>query len=316
VTVTGENMGKTIFSKVLWVGGARASTVGLGVMLAVILVLASATAFPTPAVAVHGPPHPPTANSLTQQVAEDEALSPGGPPYTIKVDTSWQLRNVGPLDCKPGTVRQQLWQYTTGTGGPPYELVWQSTEDRERYSVRQRLQTSNSEPFAKYWYIHNAYCENPRGDNVVGSTIGAPFALHVFEDDPGFHPLAPLVLRYAGDWITRPSHYATGGTTHEARQVGAAATVAYDGIAAAWVTTLDEDHDVQASVMWDTCSGTFGCPATRYTGDEFGDARVVKWSNSWNEISYNSRHWVKVISDESRRVDVDAFVLVVRRPLQ
>jgi hypothetical protein len=126
-------MGKMIFSKVLSVGGARTSTVGLGVMLAVILLgLAAAIAFPTPAVAVHGPPHPPTATALNQQVAEDEALSSGGPPYRIEVDTFWQLRDDGPLNCKPGTVKQELWRDTRGgTGAHPYALIWQSTEDRD-----------------------------------------------------------------------------------------------------------------------------------------------------------------------------------------
>jgi hypothetical protein len=67
-------MRKTIFSKGLRVGGARISTVGLGVLLGVILGLAATTAFPTPTVAQA----PPTADSLTQRVAEDEALSWGG----------------------------------------------------------------------------------------------------------------------------------------------------------------------------------------------------------------------------------------------
>jgi hypothetical protein len=60
-------MRKTIFSKGLRVGGARISTVGLGVLLGVILGLAATTAFPTPTVAQA----PPTADSLTQRVAED-----------------------------------------------------------------------------------------------------------------------------------------------------------------------------------------------------------------------------------------------------
>jgi hypothetical protein len=177
--------------------------------------------------------------------------------------------------------------------------------------VRQGLQAPDREPFPTYHYIHLARCQNPSGDMVTGATSGVPFSLYVIED--------PWVyFTYAGDWITRPSRYATGGTTHEARQVGATANLSYPGIAAAWVTTLDEDKDVQASVMWDTCIVTFACPDTVNTGDEFGDARVVKWSSSWTGWygnSYNRAHTVQVTSHESRLVDVDAFVLVrERRP--
>jgi hypothetical protein len=206
----------------------------------------------------------------------------------------------------PGTLRQQLWRDIRGSGARPVEKVWESTEDQDSYRVRQWLQTS-ADPPTTYWYFHTATCQQPSGQMVTGATYGVPFSLHVIED-PWVH------FTYSGVWIQRAG--GTGGTTHEARQVGATATFRAGGIAAAWVTTVDEkDYPIWARVMWDGCSWP-ACPRWIDTGsDPFGDARVVKWSSSWNENSYGRYQTVQVISEESRRVDVDAFVLVVpRRP--
>jgi hypothetical protein len=75
------------------------------------------------------------------------------------------------------------------------------------------------------------------------------------------------------------------------------------------VTTVDEkDYPIWARVMCD------GAPCgTVNTGEhEFGEVRAVKWSSAWSSESSNRRHTVEVISDESRLVDVDAFIVVHR----
>jgi len=296
-----ENMHKTIFSKVSRVvGGARVSTVGLGVMLAVILLgLTVVTAFPTPALANHGP----RATQFKHKIIEGESLSSGPPPYTVGVETSWTLQNL--VGCTPGTLQQKL-ERQDNDG--PFQVVWQGTEtgSGDKDQVRDLLQASMAgASITTYRYRHTGTCLGPTGDTRRHITIGPTFYLSVTEDQR-----TPVTeIDYTGTWIQRAG--GTGGTTHEARQVGATATSRnHWGIAAAWVTTVDEKpYPIEARIECDYPE----CPATRDTGsDPFGDDSVVKWSSSWNTSSNNSHHDVTVISEENRRVDVDAFVVVIR----
>jgi len=214
------------------------------------------------------------------------------------------------VGCTPGTLQQKL-ERQDNDG--PFQVVWQGTEtgSGDKDQVRDLLQASMAgASITTYRYRHTGTCLGPTGDTRRHITIGPTFYLSVTEDQR-----TPVTeIDYTGTWIQRAG--GTGGTTHEARQVGATATFRAGGIAAAWVTTVDEkDYPIWARVMWDGCSWP-ACPRWIDTGsDPFGDARVVKWSSSWNENSYGRYQTVQVISEESRRVDVDAFVLVVpRRP--
>jgi subtilisin family serine protease len=246
------------------------------------------------------PSQGPIAYSLMHRVADD-TLSSGGPPYDVSVVTSWVLGDweIGRA-CHSGTV-QQILELQVGNG--PFQVTWQGTEPTGDLDlVTRTLRTDTT-----YRFRHTATCQSPSGNTpsgntVTGVTYGVRFSLRVIEDN------SPAI-NYVGTWVPRTSASATGGTTHEARQVGATASHTYDGIAAAWVTTVDEKpYPIQARVMCD------GVPCgTVNTGEhEFGEERAVKWSSTWSSESSNRRHTVEVISDESRLVDVDAFIAVHR----
>jgi subtilisin family serine protease len=241
------------------------------------------------------PSQGPIAYSLMHRVADD-TLSSGAPPYDVSIDTFWVLRDweIGKA-CQSGTVQQKL-ELQVGNG--PFQVTWQGTEPTGDLDlVTQGLQTDTT-----YRYRHTTTCQSPSGNTVTGVTHGVRFSLRVIEDN------SPAI-NYVGTWVPRISVRATGGTTHEANQVGATASHTYDGIAAAWVTTVDEkDYPIQARVM---CDGA-PCGTVNTGENEFGEERAVKWSYIWSSQSSNGRHTVEVISDESRLVDVDAFIIVRR----
>jgi hypothetical protein len=97
----------------------------------------------------------------------------------------------------------------------------------------------------------------------------------------------------------------------------------------AWVTTVDEkSYPIEAKVTsTPQCDTTIqrpeACPSTVSTGEhDFGEERVVKWSLGWSnyqrgfnprQIGENRPHTVEITSLEDRRVDVDAFVIAIRR---
>jgi hypothetical protein len=64
------------------------------------------------------------------------------------------------------------------------------------------------------------------------------------------------------------------------------------------------------------------CPKTVNTGEhDFGEERVVRWSLGWSnyqrgsnpeQIGENRPHTVEITSEEPR-IDVDAFVIAIRR---
>jgi hypothetical protein len=348
-----ENMVKTVFSK-----GARVSTVGLGVMLAVILLgLAAATAFPTPAGAFHQGIGGPRTDYFMQEIAVDgcrelasenldepcRTLDPSTPPYRVKVSTAWPPLAVSNR-CEPGTVRQKL-EREVDNG--PYTLVWEGPylppEEQEKFWVRDALLTSPPEgPDTTYLYRHTATCQNASGHTLRGVATTSPrFSLHVLQDDFA-HPFLPLVLRYGGNWVTDHDPRATGGTTHEAKEVGATATLRITALGVAWVTTVDEKpYEIQALVSSrPECDPTTqrpeACPPVKKdpndpnkllpnvnTGEhDFGEHRVVKWSKGWSnyqrgfnpeQIGENRLHTVEITSKEDSRVDVDAFVIALRR---
>jgi hypothetical protein len=343
-----KDMHKTIFSKVLCVGGARASTVGLGVLLAVMLVLAAATAFPTPAGAVHlGDRGGPTAGYFNQEIAVDGCrelaredidepcvtVDPSEPPYTVEVDTSWFLsRWDDPDRCKPGTTRQIL---ARQVDNGPFVVVWEGTEPAPRgtasgtNTVRNGLQTSSlfpEVPPTTYRYRHTATCENPAGHRVQGPPTFSPaFWLHVLDNDA---EITPLVLQYGGNWLPLHRTRAIGGTTHEAKEGGATATLRITALGVAWVTTVDEkSYPIEARVSSQPeCDVSVqrleACPRTVNTGEhDFGEERVVRWSLGWSnyqrgfnpkQIGENRPLKVEITSEE-RRIDVDAFVIAIRQ---
>jgi hypothetical protein len=334
-----ENMVKTVFSK-----GARVSTVGLGVILAVILLgLAAATAFPRPAGAVHQGFGGPSTAYFNQEIAVDgcrelaqedihepcRTLSPSTPPYRVYVSTAWTPLTVSSA-CKPGTVQQKLERQADND---PYTLVWEgpylSPEEQYKLWVRDALLTSPPEgPNTTYLYRHTATCENASGHTLKGRATPSPrFSLHVLEND---FPLAPLFLQYGGNWVTDSTHGATGGTTHEAKEVGATATLRITALGVAWVTTVDEkSYPIEAKVTsTPQCDVTIqrpeACRTTVNTGEhDFGRERVVQWSLGWSnyqnrvnnpkQIGENRPHTVEITSSEDRLVDVDAFVIAIRR---
>ena len=255
---------------------------------------------------------------------------------TVAVETSWSLMKWKDR-CKPGTVQQKLWRQVDNG---PEEVIWEGKEPASDSnvgraavgsdSVLNRVKTSPWEgPPTTYRYIHTASCETPGGRTIHGFPLYSPrFSLYVFEDDLSVHWWAPIFLRYDGNWVM---HGASGGdTTHEAKEVGATATLRIDALGVAWVTTVDEkSYPIEARVSSQPqCDISIqrheACPETVNTGEhDFGEDRVVKWSIGWSNyqqsgvnprrIGENRPHVVEITSEEDSRVDVDAFVIAYRQ---
>jgi len=280
-------MHKTIFSKI-----------GLGVILAVILGLAAASASPTPAVAQGGVV---SAMGVWNQVESGGPTashgqvwepSSAGRPYRVPVKTFWDLQNQE--DCispAQGKLERQ-------DGNGPWQLVWAGTSFGHPY-IRQLLDTDKS-----YRYRLTVSCMKAHG--VESSvTNGVRFSMHVIEDDKP----PPKGITYNGQWVVSRFGPVSGDSTHVAKQVEASATITYDGIAAAWVTTRDAEDTVRARVA---CERVL-C-ATIDTSSPTREYRRVIWSDAWNTWSSQKVHRVQVIADDPfGHVDVDAFVLVSER---
>jgi hypothetical protein len=292
VELRSQNMVKRIISKGLGLGGARIFTVGLGVTLAVILGLAAATASPTPAVAqggvvsAHGVWNRVNTEGPTRiQVGEP---SSAGRPYRVPVQTFFPLENHENCISPP----QQKLERRAGNG--PWQLVWAETTFNTPF-IRQLLDTDKS-----YRYRFTVSCSKANG--VESSvTNGVRFSMHVIEDDKP----PPTGITYNGHWVVSRFGSPSGDSTHVAKQVEASATISYDGIAAAWVTTLNGESPVPARVA---CEGVL-C-ASIDTSNPTPEYRRVYWSDTWNTWSTQKAHRVQVIADDPNDVDVDAFIII------
>jgi hypothetical protein len=295
VELRSQNMVKRIISKGLGLGEARIFTIGLGVMLAVILGLAAATASPTPAVAQGGVV---SAMGVWNRVESGGPTashgkvwdpSSAGQPYRVPVQTFWDLQNQENCTSPP----HQKLERQDGNG--QWQLVWAGSGPAPY--IRQLLETDKS-----YRYRHTVSCMKAQGPES-SVTNGVRFSMHVIEDDKP----PPKGITYNGQWVVSRFGLFSGNSTHVAKQVEASATITYDGIAAAWVTTLDAEDTVRARVA---CERVL-CASldTSYPTREY---RRVAWSDSWNTNyrSTNKGHRVQVIADDPYgHVDVDAFII-------
>jgi hypothetical protein len=293
---------------------ARACTVGLGIMLAVILALAAATTSPTPAVAqgrIEGsiPPQQAQGGTLgihiwhrVEHLSQLGDPSQAGQPYSVRVATYWALQNF--QDCiSPPVQRLERQQGYFGPGDyGPWELVWEGTTPSGLRVVQETLQTDK-----RYRYRVSTACykRDDSGNLRVEFTFtdGVPFWMSVWQDDEP----TPGSINYNGKWIASSYGFPSGGSTHNAVQFGATATYTYRGIAAAWVSTLDnEDDPVEARVACDRmlCGSVDTSSRTR------GYRRVV-WSGDWRTGNDNNIHRIQVIADNSQGdIDVDAFIII------
>jgi hypothetical protein len=311
-------MGKKIFSRFLWVGGARTFTVGLGVMLAVTLLgLAAATALPTPAVAQNEPDLEQLGSVLEQQVNPNRRVLEG-PPYLVPVTTRWwEDRSKTSVTWSESctTEPQVRIERRSGPGisQNPFQLVWQGALLNEPRTEYLRIQTL-------YEYRLVVQCQKPSGLSM-DAMRSVTFIIQVVEDDklppePG-HVWAPTI-GYLGNWVTKSSGFPSGDSTHEARQDGAAAILPYYGIAAAWVSNLDDSSTLARVVcdeQRDPQGGWIPCAEVDTEDPDpgiSGRSRRVVWSSKWDHRSTSRRHEVRVISDERHDVDVDAFVTVTQ----
>jgi hypothetical protein len=317
VDLRSQNIRKTITSKgLLLLRGARVSTVGLGVMLAVILLgLAAATALPTPAVAQNEPADLEQLGSVLAQGVSPNLRVLEGPPYLVPVTTRrWEDRSKTFVTWSESCTTEPQVRIERRSGrDPSFQLVWQGALLNQPRTEYLRIQTLHE-------YRLVAQCQKPSGLSI-GTMQSAPFVIQVVEDDklpPEPGTVWAPTIGYLGNWVTKSSGFPSGDSTHEARQDGAAAILPYYGIAAAWVSTLDDSPTLARVVCderRDPQGGWIPCAEVETEDPDpgiSGRSRRVVWASRWDDQSTSRRHEVRVISNESHDVDVDAFVTVTR----
>jgi hypothetical protein len=311
-------MHKTIFSKVLRIGGARVSTVGLGVILAIMLGFAAATTTATPAAAIPNPgllSFIRVENSI--EVYSFEPNDPKGqaddtPRYTVPVVTRWEDTSVSRLQLWIGqncTATRPQWRLERQVGTDPTWQVLKQGTTEQGAEVVQDLQTNT-----RYLYRWIITCKKIGSDKPIEEIkYGKAFQIRVVENDQVVNEPG-LSLSYSPDWIKEPSVRYSGGTTHEALQDGPYADLRYEGLAAAWLTTAD-DSSTFARVDCLNTAGTFVvCGDVNTKDPDPGEAntnqRVAWTSDAWHRYTVSQRQAIRVISEDNHGVDVDAFFIV------
>lgn len=326
-------MHKTIFSRFLWVGGARVSTVGLGVILAVMLAFAAATTTARPAAAQDPPGWFEIFHAFELYSTCTTGLPGGGqvcefPPnstkgeihdstlsYTIPVETHWSVDAFtlafwkAKNNCTSAAGPPE-WKLERQVGNSPFEVFLKGTTELGAEGV-QRLQANTI-----YRYRLTYTCQRADATPVTTTIYGKRFWIGVVENN--HQPEPGVSLGYFGNWLTRTSVRYSGGSTREARQVGASALLRYEGAAVAWVTTVEDNDTAIARVVCEDeldPQGNFRTCAEVDTEDPdpgvSGRYTRVAWDfpRLWG-LGVNADHKLRVISDESHDVDVDAFLVV------
>jgi hypothetical protein len=317
-----KDVHKKLFSKVSWVGGARVFTVGLGVMMAVMLGLAATPAQPLPAINLdfirveHSFEEYPFRRDDPSGAADD------GPPYTVPVVTRWDDTGVSTLPNWIGTnctATRAKWELQRRVGtDPAWQLVKQGTTEQSA-EVVQRLQTDT-----RYQYRWQITCKkaNPSGSGtqlITRMNSGGVFQIEVVEDNQLVNR-PDLSLSWAGDWLIDDGGSYSGGATHEAQQDGAYAVLLYEGLAAAWVTTLDSFNTRARVECLDGAGNLVGCGRVNTENGQLNRYQRVAWtSNSWayqpkQPSPVNANQEIRVISEENEDFDVDAFFVVYAMP--
>jgi hypothetical protein len=312
-------MVKAIFSKVLWVGGARVSTVGLGVILGVILGLAAVPATGTPAAAQTDNPW---VSFLRHELVFDKMVnadaSESFAPHSIQVRTWWELDH--PEKC-PVPLHQRLFRQTgneplPGTLIDDFSSYGSPNGVNSWYQHTLKLNTS-------YQYFLGVTCPPLDSGGSFGPAFveDEPFGIRL-EEDTGVEPM--FLPIFQGAWNTAQGAGFSGGTTHQATQLEPRALLAEGGFAAGWVTTrdpkptLDEDR---AKVFCNERNNVTGTPVqcadvTTSVVNAPGQQPLYKrvksagWLSRWDSTTEYQLLRVVVVPEDAEGVDVDAFVIV------
>lgn len=215
----------------------------------------------------------------------------------------------GPERC-PEPLDQKLHLLKGAPFDPPLLVAHRTSYSPLTVTLRLPLDT-------RMFLTSSARCLSLEPPNPFIPSIESPgpFALRLVQNDD----LSNLGPKYVGSWVNTSGASFSGGTTHEARQIGANVTVQPGGFvyALTWVTTRntrppgDPDQD-QARVACDRVL----C-ATVSTGTSSNTLRrqVVGAGNKFDFFDSDSStlgsHRLQVIADDGDGgVDVDAFLLV------
>jgi len=289
------NMVKSIISKGLGLGGARIFTVGAGVILSAMLWLAAAT--PLTAQIIIEPNNP----WVLVLRHEPDFGSTVTPDLGVRVRTTWELDRPG--RC-PEPLKQELYRRTGSQTKNPGELIWQGkgyTAPRFRHYLK--LNT-------EYQYHLFVTCPPLDEGHLYPGVTEAPFGFRILEDDRGPAALWPTL--YRGTWVTRQGKEFSGGSTHEARQDQSSATIGYNGLAMAWLTTSDAKPSGDQDQARVACDRRLCATVSTAVGSVTKPRRVMSagWLSVWGHWSTQGPHRLQVIADDNEGVDVDAFLLV------
>jgi hypothetical protein len=258
----------------------------------ILIALAAAVIAATPAPAqIPGP-----SVNLASNVSHE--LTSGRPRGTVT--TFWNLDR--PERCGP----QGLTQFVLRTSAPRTVAGFTRVELLAVLTDAREVWTSQVSVTEKYQYGVAAVC----GGTFSGSTARGPaFAMNRIED-------LPQSVTYAGPWETLVGDF-SGLSTHDARAIGASATLDYTGLAAAWVTTINANRAGDLDPARVECNGVL-CDQHSTANRSFTRRRrqmSAGWLSEFDSSTTVARHRLRVISDSDRGVDVDAFLVVVPCPV-
>jgi hypothetical protein len=273
-----------------------------------MLGFAAATTTATTAVAQQDP---------LRYIALDHRIPPqgkvfDGPRYTIPVSTAWwdeePMFSWIAQNCS--TPSDPQWQIERQVGDGAWQVFREGTGGNFGGGV-DRVQANTV-----YRYRLTLTCH--KGTTPVTETkLGNRFWIGVVEDNQA--PPGPTI-GWLGNWVEKTIFSYSGGTTHEVTgRLPAAAIFQYEGIAAAWVTTLDRDSNQEARVVCDEkrdAQGNWVPCAEVDTEDPTPETRTdrprrVAWSPRFSSFENNDNHEVRVIPSDFD-IDVDAFLVVHR----
>lgn len=144
----------------------------------------------------------------------------------------------------------------------------------------------------------HAYTFRARGvDNATNSSdwaTGQKLSLKVRQE-------ANALVTYSGSWVKRSSTHFWGGAVRSSVKSGATAATTFTGRSLAWVTTYGPDRGRAEIYVNGVLAGTIDLYSPTVTN------KVVAWAGNWSS-SVARTVTIKVVSNDGRRVDVDAFV--------
>ena len=222
---------------------------------------------------------------------------------------------IGPVTAPPGAIL--LSGGVLGSSTAPVRATWSATDPSgvASYQVQRQANggswsTVHSSTTATYvnqslstsaTYRYRVRATDKAG-NVGGWTRGPTISAVLAQQ-------TSTAAQYAGSWPTTNTSSASGGSLTYTTQTRASASFTFTGSAIAWVASMGPDRGV-ASIYID---GVYVAPvslnATTYK------SKAIVYAKSW---STSGRHTILISVRGTAghpRIDVDAFVRIVRTPI-